>query len=248
MLKRNGAAKYYILFLVCALGAVGVGRMALAQSQRGQSKAEPARNESDESYEEHMAVVEALRRGGLKAAAKLKGNFVRPFDPHPDWLSFGMEKLTASSEAVVVGVPVKNVCELTPDGQLITTNYDVIVQEVLKGDVQPGSTIKVALVGGRVTFPDGTTAEVVTPSFEKMINGRTYLLYLSQYKVRSPMYDLTGGPQGMIDLPGDGAKVKSHGRDTDPVKNEVKDMDAETFLKEVRRLAKKWPQPGKCCN
>jgi hypothetical protein len=244
MLKRNGMLKGFLLVLAFAVATIAVINVEFAQSQQQAPQPAPLRMES---YEEHMAIVTALRRGGLREAARIKRSFVRPHDPNSDWLRLDLEKLTKNSEAVIVGVPVKSICELTPDGQLITTNYDVIVQEVLKGDLMQGSTIKVALLGGKITFDDGSTAEVVTPGFDKMVNDRSYTLYLSRYPIRSPIYDLTAGPQGMIELPADNTSVKSQARETDPVKKHVEDKDRETFLREARELARKWPVPSKCC-
>src|SRR5882762_3633434 len=156
MLKNKRILKYYMLVLAFTVVAVVIVKIEFAQSEQRPSQAAPPQKES---YEEHMAIVEALRRGGLREAARIKRNFVRTLDPNSDWLRFDLEKLTKNSEAVIVGVPVKNMCELTADSQLITTNYDVTVQEVLKGDVLQGSTIKVAVVGGKLTFDDGSTAE-----------------------------------------------------------------------------------------
>jgi hypothetical protein len=241
ILRKNALS----LTLVAAIAAIiAIVTLSFAQVREPQEE----RSQEKVSYEERRALVETLRREGLKGAARIKGNYVRPFNPHPDWLSFDLEKLTQNSEAVILGVPVKNRCKLTPDGQLIMTEYDVTVQEVLKGNVQPGDTIKVALPGGKVMFKDGTTAEVRTLDFKKMVNGKTYALYLSLYPVRSPVYDLTAGPQGMLELLDDNSGVISQARETDPVKKQVKDKDKETFLKEARKLAKKWPQPKKCCN
>lgn len=233
------------LVILVAIATVLIVGVAWAQNQ--QDMKQKAQSQ-DESYEEKMATIGALRRGGLKEAAKIKKNFVRIFNPHPDLLSFGIGELTKNSEAVIIGVPVKNICELTPDGQLVTTNYDVVVQEVLKGDIYPGSTIKVALVGGKFTFEDGTTAEVQTPNFEKMVNGRTYTLYISKYPLNNSLYILTAGPQGMIELSDDGTNVKSQARETDPVKQQLKNKDVKAFLKEAREMARRFPLPKKCCS
>lgn len=242
---KNLASRKFVLLLallVAAVAMIAIVKLSVAQVRQ------LGREPQEVSYEERRALVEALRREGLRGAAKIKGVYVQSFDPHPDWLSFDLEKLTQKSEAVVLGVAVKNRCKLTPDGQLIMTEYDVFVQEVLKGDIRHGDTINVALVGGKVMFEDGATAEIITPGFKKMVNGKTYALYLSLYPIRSPVYDLTAGPQGMLELPNDGLSVISQARETDPVKKQVKDKDKKTFLKEARKLAQKWPQPGKCCS
>ncbi|MCA1564175.1 MAG: hypothetical protein LC803_00685 [Acidobacteria bacterium] len=244
-IMNNRASRNFILsltLLVMTVVMVAIVKLSVAQVRQ------PARGSQEVSYEDRLTLVDALRREGLRGAAKIKGNYVQTFDPHPDWLSFDLEKLTQKSEAVVLGVPIKNRCKLTPDGQLIMTEYEVVVQEVLKGNVRQGDTVNVALVGGKVMFEDGTTAEVVTPGFKKMVNGKTYALYLSLYPIRSPVYDLTAGPQGMLELLDDGSGVISQARATDPVKNQVKDKDKKTFLKTARKFAKAWPRPGKCCS
>jgi hypothetical protein len=243
-MKTHKLTKYLFVLAFVILTGVFV-KIAVSQSQQ---QGEQQKRDTPEEYEQRMAFIEVLRREGLKGAARIKGDYVGKLDPHPDWLTFDLEMLTQKSVAVVVGIPVDNRCILTPDGQSITTDYDVVVQEVLKGDIQVGSTIKVALPGGKVKFLDGTTAEVKTPGVEGMVHGWKYALYLSEYRVKPGVYDLTAGPQGMIELPDDGKMVISQARETDPVKKQVKDKDAKTFLKEARKLARKWPLPGKCCS
>lgn len=244
-MKNHGVAKYALFLTIIVIVAVSAISFARSQQPQSQETNRDERQARDEA--ERQAIVEALRRGGLKAAAKLKGNYVSYRDPHPDWLSFDLEKLTKYSEAVIIGVPVQNRCQLTEDGRQIITVYDVVVQEVLKGNILQGSTIKVALLGGKVMFPDKTTAEMKTPGFVKMAHNRNYMLYLSQYDVRPGIYDLTAGPQGMIEMPDDGTSVISQARETDPVKKQVKDKDAKILVKEARKEAQKWPHPGKCC-
>ena len=193
------------------------------------------------------AIAQALKRGGLREAAKLKRHYVGDFDPHWDFSQLGIESLTKSSAAVIVGVATKKLGgRLTADGQLILTDYEVAVQETIKGEVTSGGTITVSLVGGRVEFDDGTTAELKTPSFEHMKTGGTYTLFLSESESTPGVYTLTAGPQGLVEIVN--SKVKSHGRTTDPINQESKDKDKSTFLKEVRQQAKNWPYPGKCCN
>lgn len=238
----SGKRALSFVSLAAVIGITAVATLVFAQVKK------PVERPQEGSYDEWRAVVDALRREGLKGAAKIKGDYVQYVDPHPDWLSLDLEKLTRNSDAVILGVPVKNVCKLAANDRLIVTEYDVVVKQVLKGNPQPGDTIKVALLGGKVKFEDGTTAEVVTPGFKKMAHGKTYALYLSPYSAGSPVYILTAGPQGMMELPDNGAGVISQARETDPVKKQLKDKDKETFLKEARKLSGQWPQPGKCCN
>ena len=197
---------------------------------------------------ERELIRDALRRGGLREAAKIKGHYVGSFDPHWDFSQLNIEELTRSSAAVIVGAPTKSLGgRLAAEGQLIFTDYEVSVQEVIKGAVESGGVVKVSLVGGLVEFEDGTSAELKTPSFEHVRPGRTYTFFLSERDAASEAYSLTAGPQGLVEIV-DGTKVKSHGRPTDPVAEESKDKDRNSFLKEVRKQAERWPQPGKCCN
>ena len=105
-----------------------------------------------------------------------------------------------------------------------------------------------SLPGGKVKFEDGTTAEIQTPDFKKMVNGRTYALYLNENRTESDTYELTAGPQGLLELPTDGTRIKSHARPTDPIAEETKDKNTKEFLNEARKQAQKWPLPSKCCN
>jgi hypothetical protein len=214
---------------------------SLAQNQEEQSQ--------NSDYTDQIALAEALRRGGLREAARIKGNYVEIFDPHWDIGRFNIEQLTKNSEVVAIGIPVRNRCRLSPEGLMIMTDYEVVVQETIKGyNIRPGDIIKVSLPGGKIMFQDQTTAEVQTPDFMKMANGKTYALFLNEDRTRNGIYILTAGPQGLLELPIDGTKVKSHARSTDPVFKEAKDKDVKTFLKEVRKQAKKWPTPSKCCD
>jgi len=193
-------------------------------------------------------LVLILRRDGLRGAAKLKGHYVTDFDPHWDFGALDIESLTKNSAAVVVAVAGRNLGgHLTEDGQMILTNYEIMVRERLKGDITEGSTIIVSLPGGRVEFEDGTTAELRTPTFEHIKTGSTYTFFLAEVENSPGVYTPTGGPQGLVELVANGS-VKSHGRDTDPIAQQSKGKDEQSFLKDVREQAKKWPQKGKCCS
>jgi hypothetical protein len=201
-------------------------------------------NSAPDDYE---AVRDALRRGGLREAARIKGHYVGDFDPHWDFGRFDIEALTKNSAIVVMGVPSKTIeSRLTAHDQLIVTDYEVKVQEAFKGSVTEGDTIRVRLPGGKVEFEDGTSAELRAREFEPMRIGATYMIFLSESNDAPGIYSLSGGPQGLVEIIND-TTLKSHGRPTDPVSEESKGKDKDSFLKEVRGKAQKWPLPGKCC-
>lgn len=227
--------------ILASLGAAIATLIIGAGGARGRVSFAQDNNASDRD-----AIREALRRGGLREAAKLKGHYVREFDPHWDIGRFDVEALTKNSAAVVVGIPAKaQATRLASEGQLIYTDYDVIVREVMKGKVAAGDTIKVGLLGGRVRFEDGTSAEVETPMFEHAKVGRTYVFFLYEDGSAAGTYALMGGPQGLVEI--DGGNVKSHGRPADPVAVQSRGMRKEAFLREARERSKQWPEPAKCC-
>lgn len=205
---------------------------------------DPARQKSNS--DDALALRDALKRGGLREAAKLKGIYVAEYNPHWDWGQFDVESLTKNSAAVIVGRFTKKLDARLPDSKVIFTDYEVAVEELVKGDIKQGQTIVVSLPGGRIFFEDGTSAEQTTPTFEHPHIGRAYTLFLMQEAAVPSVFFLSGGPHGMFDIE-DSAGVKSHGKQDDPGAVETKGKNRESFMKNVRELARKWPKPGKCC-
>src|SRR4051812_5623876 len=54
--------------------------------------------------DDNKELILAIRRDGMKGAAKLKGQYVAEVDPHWDFGAFNAEELTKNSGAVVVAV------------------------------------------------------------------------------------------------------------------------------------------------
>jgi hypothetical protein len=65
--------------------------------------------------DEHEQVVRALRRGGYREVAKLKGHYVGNIDPNCDWSLFDLATLTKHSAAVVLGTPTRGEAKLSAD-------------------------------------------------------------------------------------------------------------------------------------
>ena len=74
--------------------------MSLMGTSRTQTPLSGSQESAANGFRE---VRDALRRGGLREAAKLKGHYVGDFDPHWDSGRFDIEALTKNSMAVVVG-------------------------------------------------------------------------------------------------------------------------------------------------
>lgn len=231
-------------FAYYAVTGVAVALLAgvFLTTGRGQDATQPEAKDR-----ERQSVIEAMRRGGLREAARIKGRHVVSDRVRGEAIYADLEALASHSDVVVVGTAVQNVCQLTPEGDNITTNYEVRVDQTFKGAVKRGGAVRVGLPGGMVQFEDGTSAEVRVPGFRKMEDGKTYVLFLSEQKNRPGFFEVVGGPQGLFELSADSVTVKSHGRPIDVVASKYKDKDQRAFLKEVRDAAKKWPGPAVCC-
>lgn len=206
-----------------------------------------SKSQNQPDRDEQKKMTEAIRRGGYREAARIKRHYVGTVDPYWDWASFDLETLTKSSAAVVIGVPESSKGQLDPSGEMIVTQFDVRVKETIKGAHAANSVIKVALLGGRVDFEDGTSAELQTPKAEPMLEGRKYLLFLYANRNGSDVYLLTGGPQGLFELKGQ-AGVSAHARPNDPAVKEVQNLTEDGLLEKVKDFAHKWPESRQCCN
>jgi hypothetical protein len=177
--------------------------------------------------------------GSLRERAKqAAGRYIGVEHPDRSVVHSDLATLAHQSTVVVVGTALENHCRLSADEEHITTDYQVRADEVLKGDVQPGSTITVSTPGGMKLFLDKTSAVIRVPEFRRPINGRTYLLFLSP----SPSVDifsLTAGPQGAFELPVSGKGVQPADlHSDDPVVVKYKDKSVKSFIREARRVAK----------
>lgn len=201
---------------------------------------------SQESGQQHdPSLVDAIRRGGLREAARLKGHYVGRVNTSR-WLKYELETLVKNSVGIVVGTPVGRNTQLSPSGNLITTTYKIEVRQTMKGKFPAGDTVDVVLPGGKVVFEDGTSAELKTPDLKQMEGGRTYLIFLSPQK-DVPGFSLTGGGQGLFELPRDKSGVKPHGHRSDAVQKH-KNEAVEDFLERVKAAVAKYPEASACCD
>ncbi|HYX71186.1 MAG TPA: hypothetical protein VE732_00325, partial [Nitrososphaera sp.] len=129
----------------------------------------------------------------------------------------------------------------------ITTEYQINVNEVIKGNLLPDEKLNLSLPGGTVVFEDGTSAEIKTPGFEGLENGKTYVFFLSTKKGAAYSFVATGGVQGLFELPADKSGVKPKGHDSDLVQK-YKDRAVGDFLEEIRAAVRKYPEVSSCCN
>lgn len=136
-----------------------------------------------------------------------------------------------------------------PLGGTIKTFHQMEIMRLLKaGDKKSvGDFVTVELMGGRVKFDDGTSAEIRTPGFRRMENGKTYVLFLMENDREPGALALVGGPQGLFEIPVDGGTLQSHGKPINTVAKQAQNKDVKTFLNEVRKAAEKGPEYVPCC-
>src|ERR1041385_4725883 len=169
--KRTRGSLIAVAVCLIAAACLAIFGNSSRRSQEPSSQKEP--------IDEQRALKEAYQRGGLREVAKLKGGvYVSEHDPHWKYGNFDIESLTKNSAAVIVGRFTKKLDARLLDGKTIFTDYEVAVEELVKGDLKQAKTIVVTIPGGRFFFEDGTSAEQLTPKFEQPHIGGAYALFL----------------------------------------------------------------------
>lgn len=175
----------------------------------------------------------------LKGKAKQERHFIQTERPAGPGRYVDLSGLAGDSTAVIIGTPQTNMSRLTPDGMNITLDYRVKVEYVYKGALREGALITVSLPGGMVKFDDGSTAEVRTPGFRKMQDGKTYALFLTPKG--SGAFVPTGGAQGVFGIPTTSLTraVQVHPLVPNDPMFKYQEADVKDFLKELRKSVRK---------
>lgn len=174
----------------------------------------------------------------LKARAKGDRRFILTENPVAPGRYANLSALVGQSTAVLIGTPQTNISKLTADGTSITLDYKVKVEYVYKGNLREGDTVTISLPGGMVKFEDGSTAEVRTPGFKKMQDGKTYALFLATNANNA--FVPIGGPQGIFEIPTTNVTraVKSHTLVPNDPMLKYNGMNVKDFFKELRGAVK----------
>lgn len=109
----------------------------------------------------------AYRLYGLRAAAAISGSFVSTTGYGDVGGPATLRDLVDLSELVIVAETRDNVCRPLGDARSIVTLYSLSVERILKGSALPTSAPTLALLGGRVGFPDGSWAQLNTPGLAR---------------------------------------------------------------------------------
>ena len=191
-------------------------------------------------------LTNAVRKGGLKEGARIKKRFVSS-ERTTGWAKYDLESLTSHSAAVIMGTPLNSSSSLTANGERITTEYKVKVSRIFKGQLQENGLIRLIVPGGKVIFEDRTSAEILTPDLGPITKDRTYIFFMHPSGDAADVLKLTGGGQGLFEVPSSPWGVKPLGDKTDLVQRH-KNQSIKDFIEEIQRAVKKYPETSACCN
>lgn len=223
----------WLLITVLAWGLFGLAfsiRNATSQSQPKSQEPDPA--------------VLAMRRGGVREAARVKGHYVGS-ESTTGWMKYDIEALTSSSAAIVIGRPLTSSSRVTPSGDRIVTDFKIKIEREIKGTFGEERLINVVVPGGKVIFEDGSSAEIETPDLGPIDTKQDYIFFLNPSKEVNS-YRLTGGGQGLFEISSSDRRVKPLGDKSDIVqKHQGKKSDE--LIQEIEAAAKKHPGTTPCC-
>ena len=233
LIPRKQLLGVIIVFTLTGLAFI-FGKGAITQSLSAQKPEGP----------DH--VVTGVRKGGLREGARIKKRFVSS-ESTTGWAKYDLESLTSHSSVVIMGTPQDGSTSLTANGERIITEYKVKVSRIFKGQLQENALIRLIVPGGKVVFEDGTSAEILTPDLGPITKNQTYVLFLHPSADGTDIYQLTGGGQGLFEVPSSGWGVKPLGDKKDLVQRH-KDQTVNDFIEEIQRAVQKYPDTSMCCN
>jgi hypothetical protein len=193
---------------------------------------------------QHAAESDALRRGGIAAAAALKGHYESTVSADPENNVETLAQLVAWHSLILIGRIESNHSWLTGDGESIVTDYKVAVERVLKGD--RARRITVSVPGGRVSFPDGSMA-TLTSTMRTPLNGERYLLFLvpSWFPPAPGEKEAAGGPiyapqhlSLSMYLMDPGGRVMPRGKRGHPLQREMGKKTETGIIQEIATLTR----------
>ena len=191
-------------------------------------------------------VKTAVRNGGVREGARIKGHYVAT-ERINGWLMHDLESLANSSVAIIIGTPSSASSRLTASGEWIITEYKVRIDQVFKGNLKGNELINIIAPGGKVTFENGTSAEIRISDLGPIKERRRYIFFLRTSEDSLEAFGLTGGGQGVFELSSSDSRVKPLGGEKDVVQKH-KNEKVDDFIAEVERAARKYPSTSPCCN
>lgn len=169
-------------------------------------------------------------------AKKSGGQFTLRYKPNHSALFANVGELAKRSDLIVVGRTLAHRSSLRPDGNFITQDFLVKVQEVIKGELPNARSITITLSGGGHRFSDGTSTAVWPVGVRLVEDSGIYVFFLKSPKKNSPFkgYLLVSELQGVFALTGGSVEPADESADHPLVRN-YQHMPAADFLGEIHR-------------
>lgn len=184
---------------------------------------------------------DAVCTGGIRAVAAATGQYRVQVDADPENNAEQISQLVDWHPLIVIGRIGSSRSWLTGDCEYVVTDYRVAVETTLKG--REAREITVSILGGRVSFEDGTTA-TVTSTMPAPVNGERYALFLRPmfYPVTpaqrqasvGPIYTLQHLALGVFQL--DAGRVQPRARPDHPLRKAVDNMSEQEFIALINRI------------
>lgn len=227
MTKR--AAVIICLIAATIFVAIGIGWARIVKKKR-QLSWRPSAQTQNTAVDDNRT---------LREKARQYRSFVKTEYPKGLEAFTTLDDLSKAADVIVIGTVKSNISKLSEDEKEITLDYQMVTEKAYKGNLNEKDVFTVSLPGGKVVFPDGSSAGVSAPWFKKMQNDRTYLLFLKRQQEIS--FTTIGGPRGLFQIPTDGTNrnIQIHTLITDDPMLKYKDMEVRAFLKEVRQAVAK---------
>ncbi|HEX8176256.1 MAG TPA: hypothetical protein VF543_14160 [Pyrinomonadaceae bacterium] len=242
-----------LLFLVSALSIAGVVTITSLRS-RGQgasgSKAEAAtpvqQGVMSAQQKEHSKLYKDYKGNGklLDLLNKEENNttnelIITVMPPLPELSPGGrpslseafLKNLASNADVVVIGRVTNKSSQLTENGAFVFTDYDLAVEEVLKGNssnnIQSQSSIAVTRPGGKILL-EGRVVTATDRVFKPLAIGGRYLLFLKYIPTTGAYHAVNN--KGSFELV-DNKSIKLLNEATDAPRV---DKDAASFINDVR--------------
>lgn len=153
----------------------------------------------------------------------------------PEWReSVSLQTLFNESRVIVVGNAIGNKCQRSEGWPHVTTVYEINVDEVIKGNIQPDTVIPVRMPGGLIMNRDGSILNVRADGLKKMENGKTYVLFLKNAPGVGDWLAPLRGSQGLYEVSENGRMIhlgRSSGR-----QSAEEGKEFSVFLEQLREM------------
>ncbi len=156
----------------------------------------------------------------------------------PEWReNIPLQGLVSQSRVIAVGEAVRNACRRSQNEHQITTDYEVRLIEVIKGNVEANSVISVKMPGGVVMERNGSLLNVRPRGVTKMQNGKMYVLFLKNAPGGNDSLTPLGGSQGLYEVRNYGTRVFHLGRAFGLLPPDDGE-DRSVFLQQIRNFVR----------